>query len=269
MSLKSDGQIQSELYAKDLAKVYKLEKKRRKELEEAYKHLENKNTELKREKAQLKVYADDFRKLYEQLQASFLNLKEANIETIYRLSIAAEFRDNETAAHLKRMSEYSKIIAQNMGWKDEKVDMIKQASPMHDIGKIGISDEILFKQGKYTEKEFEVMKEHPRIGHQILKGSDSELLQMGEIIAYTHHEKWDGSGYPCGLKADEIPVESRIIALADVYDALSTKRLYKPAFTQKQTLEIMKDGRSLHFDPDIFDIFIDSMHKIEEFKKTT
>lgn len=259
---------QTELYAKDLAAIYKQEKARRKEVEQAYKQLERKNVEIKQEKAQLKAYADDFRKLYQQLKLSFSKLNEANLETIYRLSIAAEFRDNETAAHLQRMSEYSKIIAKNISWKDEKVEMIKQASLMHDIGKIGITDEILFKPGKYKEEEFEAMKDHPRIGHLILKDSESELLQMGEIIAYTHHEKWDGSGYPRGLKGDEIPIEGRIIPLADVYDALTTKRIYKPAFSKEESLEIMNKNKDSHFDPIIFTAFMDSLNEIEDFRKS-
>ncbi len=266
---KSGHQIQAELYAQDLAKIYQQEKAKRLELEEASRLLEERNEELLKEKAQLKAYAKDFQTLYKQLQISYLKLNKANLETIYRLSIAAEYRDNDTAAHLQRMSEYSGIIAKNMGLKEDQVDMIKKASPMHDIGKIGITDSILLKPGKYTKEEFEEMKKHPYIGHLILKDSESKLLQTGEIIAYTHHEKWDGSGYPRGLKGTEIPVEGRIIPIADVYDALSTKRVYKPAFTQEKVMEIMKDGRGSHFDPDIFDIFMDSLEEIEDFRKST
>ncbi len=259
---------QAELYATDLAKIYKQEKAKRKEVEEAYKLLKRKNEELKQEKAQVKTYAEDIRKLYMQLQVSFSNLNEANIETIYRLSIAAEFRDNDAAAHLKRMSEYSKIIAKKLGWNEEKVNMIKQASPMHDIGKIGISDSILFKPGKYTADEYEEMKKHPSIGYIILKDSKSKRLQMGARVAYTHHEKWNGTGYPRRLGGDDIPIEGRVVALADVYDALTTKRVYKQAFTQKEALDIMTEGKGSHFDPVVFDAFMDSLNEIEAFRKT-
>jgi cyclic di-GMP phosphodiesterase len=259
---------QTELYATDLANIYKQEKAKRKEVEGAYKLLEHKNEELKQEKAQLKTYAEDFRKLYKQLQVSFSDLNDANIETIYRLSIAAEFRDNDAATHLKKVCEYSKIIAKKLGWNDEKANMIKQASPMHDIGKIGISDSILFKPGKYNNDEYEEMRKHPSIGHIILKDSNSKCLQMGDRIAYTHHEKWDGTGYPNGLAGEEIPIEGRIVALADVYDALTTKRVYKPAFTKKEALKIMTEGRGSHFDSVVFEAFMDSLNKIEEFRKT-
>ena len=259
---------QTELYATDLAKIYKQEKAKRKEVEEAYKLLERKNEELKQEKAQLKTFAEDFRNLYMQLQVSFSDLNEANIETIHRLSIAAEFRDNDAAAHLKRMSEYSKIIAKRLGWNDEKVNMIKRASPMHDIGKIGISDSILFKPGKYTTDEYEAMKKHPSIGYIILKDSKSKCLQMGARIAFVHHEKWDGTGYPRGLAGEDIPIEGRIVALADVYDALTTKRVYKPAFTKEESLDIMTKGKGSHFDSVVFEVFMDSLNEIEEFRKT-
>lgn len=268
MADKSDHQKQAELYAKDLATIYQQEKAKRLELEEARRLLEDRNEELIKEKAQLKVYAKDFRTLYKQLQISYSKLNKSNLETIYRLSLAAEYRDNDTGIHLQRMSEYSKIISKNMGLEDNRVEMIKKASPMHDIGKIGITDSILLKPGKYTKEEFEEMKKHPYIGHLILKDSESELLQLGEIIAYTHHEKWDGSGYPRGLQGTEIPVEGRIIPIADVYDALSTKRVYKPAFTQEKVMEIMEAGRGSHFDPDIFDVFMDSLEEIEDFRKT-
>lgn len=259
---------QTELYANDLVEVYKQEKAKRKEIEKAYIQLERKNVELKQEKAQLKTYADDFHKLYEQLKLSFSKLNEAKLETIYRLSLAAEYRAIDAAAHLKRIGEYSKIIAKKLGWNEDRIIMIKHASPMHDIGKIGISDNILFKPGKYTAGEYDEMKNHPNIGKLILKNSESEFLQMAERIAYTHHEKWDGSGYPRGLAGKDIPVEGRIVAVADVYDALTTKRVYKPAFSKDEALEIMTKGKGTHFDPVIFEAFMDSLNEIEQFRKT-
>jgi len=193
-------------------------------------------------------------------------IRDASLETIYRLTVAAEFRDHENNAHLERMSEYSKIIANNMGFDDDFVEMIKLASPMHDIGKIGVPDKILFKPSEYTISEYDEMKRHPQIGHLILKGSNSRLLQMADRIAYTHHEKVDGSGYPQELKGDEINIEGRIVAVADVFDALIEERIYKPAFSEEKTLELIKDRVGTHFDPQVYEAFMDSYCEIEQAK---
>ena len=228
--------------------------------------MEKKNEELKKEKEQLRIYAEDFKNLYEELLKANTGIKKANLETIYRLSVAAEYRDNETAAHIKRVSEYAKIISSAMELDAETIEYIKLASPMHDIGKLGISDAVLLKQGKYTAAEYEQMKEHANIGHLILENSTSTVLQLADSIALTHHERYDGTGYPRKLKGDEIPVEGRIAAIADVYDALSTKRPYKKSFSKSETLKIMTEGRSTHFDPYIFDSFMDSLEAIEAYR---
>lgn len=268
MNKKSDQIDQTKSYAKDLAKVYNAEKAKRKELEEAKNALELKNEELKKEKEQLRIYAKDFKNLYEELLVANSGILKANLETIYRLSVAAEYRDNETAAHIKRMSEYAKIISSEMGLDTKTIENIKLASPMHDIGKIGISDAVLLKPGKYTDAEYSQMKEHANIGHLILENSNSPVLQLADSIAHTHHEKYDGTGYPRKLKGNEIPVEGRIAAIADVYDALSTKRPYKKAFSKSETLKIMTDGRGTHFDPHIFDSFMASLEAIEAYRST-
>lgn len=257
---------QTKSYAKDLVKVYKAEKAKRIELEEARNALEIKNEELKKEKEQLRIYAEDFKNLYEELLVANSAIKKANIETIYRLSVAAEYRDNETSAHIKRVSEYAKIISTGMGLDADTIENIKLATPMHDIGKLGISDAVLLKSGKYTDAEYEQMKEHANIGHLILENSNSMALQLADSIAFTHHEKYDGTGYPRKLKGDEIPVEGRIAAIADVYDALSTKRPYKKAFSKSETLKIMTQGKGTHFDPHIFDSFMDSLEAIEAYQ---
>ncbi len=268
MSKNDKEKSQAELYARDLAQVYIQEKKHRSELEIKNQSLELANNQLLLEKAQLKAYADDFSTVYNQLQESYSRLEQANYETIYRLSLAAEFRDGDTAGHLSRISEYTAVIARNMGMDDEKVTNLKHASALHDIGKLGVSDQVLFKPGKYTDDEFEEMKKHTYIGHLILRNSESELLQLGEIIAYTHHEKWNGSGYPRGLKQGEIPLEGRIVAIADVFDALTMKRVYKPAFTRDKVMEIMSEGRGHHFDPEIFDVFMSNINEIETLSET-
>lgn len=178
-------------------------------------------------------------------------LKSAHYDTIFRLSLAAEFRDTETSNHLKRMSHYSRIIAKFLGLSESEQELIFYASPMHDIGKIGISDSILLKPGRFTAEERKVMEEHTTIGAEILANSDSHLLQKSATIALSHHEKFDGSGYPYGLKGDDIPLEGRIVALADVFDALSSKRVYKEAWSLDKVYNLVDQSNGTHFDPDV------------------
>lgn len=176
-------------------------------------------------------------------------------ETIQRLALAAEFRSDETAFHIRRMSLYCELLARHLGLGDDRAEQIRIASPMHDIGKIGTPDSILMKRGRLTPEEFTAMKRHAEIGYRILHGSNSEMLQLAAEIAWTHHEKWDGSGYPRGLVGEEIPLEGRIVALCDVFDALTSARCYKPAFSVEKSREIMLEGRGRHFDPQLYDVF--------------
>jgi putative two-component system response regulator len=180
-------------------------------------------------------------------------------ETIERLAIAAEFRDDETARHIHRMSFYCRLLAEKMGEDSERCDLIRIAAVMHDVGKIGIPDGILLKPGKLTEEEYEAMKQHSPIGHRILAGSSSDLLDLAATIALTHHEKIDGTGYPNGLTGPEIPIEGKIAAIADVFDALTTDRVYRKAFTLPESINIMKEGRGTHFDSDLLDLFLESL----------
>lgn len=189
-------------------------------------------------------------------------LKEAYLDTIFRLSVAAEYKDDDTAAHINRMSRYSALIAEAMNLPAEEVEKIRYASPMHDIGKLGVPDAILMKPGKLTDDEFKVIQEHTVFGAKILSNAKAELLRASERIALTHHEKWDGSGYPRGLAGEDIPLEGRIVALADVFDALTTKRCYKPAFTMEQSLDIIKKGVGKHFDPRVTQAFLTNLDKI-------
>ena len=187
-------------------------------------------------------------------------------ETLLRLARAGEYRDEETGNHIIRMAKYSRIIAEELGLSRDDAEVIEMAAPMHDIGKIGIRDDILLKPGKLTSEEFEIMKTHTIIGHDILKDSPSKFLQMGGIIALGHHEKYDGSGYPYGKKGEEIPIEARIVAVADVFDALVSERPYKNAWPTHAALEYMDSHRGRHFDPEILDAFksqIDAVAKIQ------
>ena len=191
----------------------------------------------------------------EDLQKAFATIKSSSLETIYRLARAAEFRDDDTGEHIIRIGNFSAAIAKQMGLSEHEVETILYAAPMHDIGKIATPDAILRKPGSLNTDEWEIMKQHCRQGALILEGSDSELLQVAEKIALTHHEKWDGSGYPHGLKGTEIPIAGRITAIADVFDALTSKRPYKEPFPLEKSFEIIRGSRGSHFDPEVVDAF--------------
>ncbi len=203
----------------------------------------------------------------QRLERVEMGVRRSQEETVYRLSRAAEYRDNETGRHLQRMSKYSAVLARKVGLSHDRSEMIRTASPMHDVGKIGISDLILYKNGRHTTEEFEIMKQHAQIGYEILRGSQSELLETAATIAWTHHEKYDGTGYPRGLQGRQIPLEGRIVAIADVFDALTSKRVYKPAFPLEQATQVMNEGRGKHFDPELLDLFWESLNEVLEIQK--
>jgi len=192
----------------------------------------------------------------EQLRQAFEKIKVASLDTIYRLSRAAEYKDEDTGAHIQRMSNYAATVAHKIGLNEEAKDAILYAAPMHDVGKIGIPDQILLKPGRLDPDEWEIMKQHSILGAQILEGSDAESIKLAEVVALTHHEKWDGSGYPKGLKGSEIPLAGRITAIADVFDALTSKRPYKEPFPLEKAFSIIKEGRESHFDPQVVDTFL-------------
>jgi HD-GYP domain-containing protein (c-di-GMP phosphodiesterase class II) len=192
------------------------------------------------------------------------DLKQAYLDTIFRLSVAAEFRDTDTAVHIKRMSEYSAAIAAAFPLPPERVEQILYASPMHDIGKIGVSDRILLKPGKLTDEEFAEMKKHTTIGAAILEGAEAPILKLSHEIALAHHEKWDGSGYPYGQKGEDIPLSARIVAVADVFDALTSQRCYKSAFSFDKAVSMIEEGAGKHFDPACVEAFRRAMPKIRQ-----
>ena len=204
----------------------------------------------------------DLRRALEEMSAAQKRTHEAYLDTIYRLALVAEYKDQYTGCHIARMSHICAILAGGLKLPPAEVEIIRAASPMHDVGKIGIPDAILLKPGKLTPEEWEVMKQHASIGARILSGSNSEVLHAGEIIALSHHEKWDGSGYPHGWVGEEIPLWGRICAVADVYDAITSERPYKKALSHERALQIMVEERGRHFDPKLLDLFLDNLEEI-------
>ncbi|MEW6569703.1 MAG: HD domain-containing phosphohydrolase [Nitrospirota bacterium] len=193
-------------------------------------------------------------------------LEQSQYEIIIRLGKAAEFRDDETGAHIERIRDYAGLIAENLGLDNEQVRMIKHAAPMHDVGKIGIPDSILLKPGKLSSDEFEIIKLHTVIGGRILGGSPLPLLELASEIAMTHHERWDGNGYPLALKGKDIPISGRIIAIADVFDALTTDRVYRVAWPIEKVLDYINWEREKQFDPEVVDAFFSVADSVMQIK---
>ena len=205
--------------------------------------------------------------LEEEVRRRTEELRRREEEIALRLVAAAEYRDEESAGHIRRMGMYAEALARALGWRLEKVDLIRVAAPMHDIGKIGVPDGILLKNGRLTPEEFAVVKQHTTIGARMLEGSDIPLLRVAEEIARSHHEKWDGSGYPQSLALEDIPLPARIVAIADVFDALTCTRAYRPAFDEDTALDMMRAARGTHFDPEIFDVFLDVLPAFRHIKE--
>jgi putative two-component system response regulator len=231
-----------------------------------YDHLEV----LSRIRSQLEV-----RLLHKRLESNAAHLEEmvkqrteelfsTRLEVVRRLGRAAEYRDNETGLHIIRMSKMSAALAKRSGMSPAECDLILNASPMHDIGKIGVPDAVLLKPGKLDASEWEKMKLHPTIGSEILSGHDSDLMNMACDIARCHHEKWDGSGYPAGLAGTDIPLAARIIAIADVFDALTSDRPYKKAWSVADALAEMERMAGTHFDPQLMKCFLDVMPEVHD-----
>lgn len=199
--------------------------------------------------------------LAEEVSKATSSILQRERETIVRLARAAEFRDPETGAHIQRMARYSALIAELLSQPESFVSDLLLAAPMHDVGKLGIPDHILLKAGALTPDEREIMKRHTTIGYDILKDSASRVVQLGASIALSHHEKFDGSGYPKQLSGREIPLEGRIVAVADVFDAITSSRPYKKAWPLEQAMGLLREGRARHFDPDCVDVFLNNIDK--------
>lgn len=221
--------------------------------------------------AKIKEYQDnlaDVNRLLEEkvqqrtaeLQDALAFAKKTEYEISARLGKASEYRDMETGMHIKRMSHYSAALAKLAGLSDEEVELILYASPLHDIGKVGIPDRILLKPGRFTPEEFEIMKLHATLGGKMLETDGNyPVIDAGRIIALQHHEKIDGTGYPLGLKGDNIHIHARIVSIADVFDALSSERVYKKAFSVEETLQILRDGAGSHFDAELVELLVGNL----------
>jgi len=222
---------------------------------------------LARTKAQLALY-DQSRVLELKVKQRTAELDDSRSEIIHRLGRAAEFKDNETGMHVIRMSNYSRIIAKEIGMNDTDADVLLNAAPMHDIGKIGIPDNVLLKPGKLDQDEWTLMMKHPEFGATIIgEHENSELLNMARVVALTHHEKWNGKGYPNGLAGEEIPLVGRIVAIADVFDALTTERPYKDAWPVEKAVKLIEEESGQHFDPKLVVAFVKCLPEILQTKE--
>lgn len=206
---------------------------------------------------------------YDELQNKLVEIKKLNEEieetqreVVFTMGAIGESRSKETGNHVRRVATYSYMLATLWGLDEEEAELLRQASPMHDIGKVAIPDSILNKPARLTADEFETMKEHAQLGHEMLAHSSRPLLKAAAIVAHEHHEKWDGSGYPRGLKGDAIHIYGRITAVADVFDALGSSRIYKPAWDDEKIIQFFKDERGRHFDPKLVDLL---MHNLDAF----
>jgi putative two-component system response regulator len=239
------SQAQLKLYAQDLRKLLDAERERTEQLTSAHR--------------QLLLYATELKETLEREQENSRQLARAHLDTAQRLNQAVRYKDNETANHNVRLSHYSAVLAQDLGWDAARVHLVFDAAPLHDLGKVGVPDAVLQKASALDENEWNLIKLHPSIGANLLHHPSSPLLRMAGEIAFGHHENWDGSGYPLGLRGDQISQAAHLVHVVDVYDALRSTRPYKTGFTHAEAVEIMTrgDGRTLpqHFEPRLIHSF--------------
>ena len=222
-----------------------------------------------KKKIRYSEYKSKIRKAYQDLKKAYAETQDSYAEMLFRFALIAEYRDETTGTHLAKIADYSTEIAREMGLPKKDINTLRYASPMHDIGKIVISDAILKKPGALTSEEREVMKTHTTLGGDIFKNSKSPLLRVARIISLAHHERFDGTGYPQGLKGEDIPLFGRIVSVADVFDALTSKRPYKEAYGFDKAVEIIKEGSGTQFDPQVVKAFLKRIDKIKQIWQAT
>ena len=246
------------VYAKDLKQMLKKE--------------EQKTQQLKHAHGQLLTYAKDLKVTLDAEQKKNNELEQAYTDTMLRLARASRYKDEETGAHIERLSYYTHSMAVFVGWDSKRADRLFAVAPMHDVGKIGVPDAVLGKNGPLAEEEWDAIKQHPLLGASLLSGSASPLLEMAKEVALTHHERWDGTGYPCALQGEDIPITGRIVMLCDLYDALRSQRPYKSAYSHTKTLDIMLNGnertKPTHFDPNLLEAFREMHLQFDEIYST-
>lgn len=245
-------QVQIKTYSRELSGVYQQSKLKRKQIADTNQKLE--------------TYSSELRNTIANLKQTHHDLQDAYRDTIYRLVLASEYKDNDTGNHISRIGQYCMLLANKLGLSNQDIENIGLSSPMHDVGKIGIPDSIILKNGMLTENEFAIIKTHTTIGGAILDNSKAAVLQNARMIALSHHEHWDGSGYPEGLSGEKIPLHARIVALSDTFDALTSKRPYKAPYPIDVACDIIKKERGRHFDPDIVDAFLNSIDSLVKIK---
>lgn len=231
------------------------------ELKSAHDRLNDRQLDLERSVAQ---QTRALREALERMTEAQRKTKAAHLDTIRRLTLAAEFKDADTGEHIERIGVYAERVARRLGMSPGDVETIRHAAPLHDVGKLGVPDHVLLKPGPLDEDEWVLMRAHTTLGAQILAGSDSSIIQMGETIALSHHERWDGGGYPDGMVGKEIPLEARICAVVDYFDALTMDRPYRKAFSVSRVLAMMKEGEGAHFDPDVLQAFFAIVSELRE-----
>ena len=247
------AQTQSKTYARELSHLFQHSKKQRRELAST--------------NGQLVKYASDLRTTFTDLRLAHNELQDAYRDTIFRLVLASEYKDKDTGNHISRMSGYCTMLACKIGLSRQEIDNISYAAPMHDVGKIGIPDSIILKNGKLDDDEFSIVKSHTTIGAVILENARGTVLQTAQTIALSHHEHWNGNGYPNGLAGEEIPLPARIVALTDTFDALTSRRPYKNPYPIDISCEIIRNERGRHFDPGIVDLFLDNIDEVIAIKR--
>ncbi|MFP4163058.1 MAG: HD-GYP domain-containing protein [Chitinispirillaceae bacterium] len=259
---------------RQLANIHEHAKKKRRDLAFSNEQLKEKQRDLALTYSQLEKFATDLGIINSNLKKTNLELQEAYRDTIHRLVLASEYKDNETGDHINRMCRYSTHLAIKIGLSRQEIEEIEFAAPMHDVGKIGIPDNIILKNGKLTNEEFDVIKTHTVIGAEILKSSKSDslkseprILECAREIALFHHEKWNGRGYPEGRTKEEIPLIARIVAICDTFDALTSKRPYKNPYPIEVSCDIIRKEKGQHFDPDLVTAFLDNIDDFARIKR--